>query len=436
MFNTCVIYCSYRSTLNKQSIYYVIIFIIILVIQTFVLQQAFALSAFAHQEIPVNNKWYDLLKGEPINIVAKGEHAFTYKNTAVQNSSLAGLLPLFPHLDSVSYVSDGKTLNATLWLNKPFEEKPPSGIKPSYGILIDADSNPSTGWAGVDYMFQIIWNPRINNWTYEIEEWGSHAQARIFVQKDSYTGFFGKGGGGIGQNISDYNVKYVHLSLNLDDIGPINQANVIFFVGYDFVMDGHPISIADFSGWVPIPPPRFVILPLPSFISIRPYENKTVLLQVQSNTSLPSKVTLNAEQIGDIKVNFFKNSKEIYVPPNGIGRSELWIYNLKNGNFNASKIQITADISFPISYAFMGMPNLQVNGTQQTEHSYLSLVFMYPQSLSDYITASWNTWGVAVSGFITSIAALIGIIKREWFLKIWNKLKSNNNKQDMDNKQQ
>src|SRR5689334_21094013 len=119
-------YCvsiAYSSSLSKKSTCYLVTFIIITVTQTSISQQAFALSAFIHQEIPVDNKWYDLLKGGPINAVAKSEHAFTYNNTQALNSSIGERLPIFPHLDSVSYVSDGKKLNATLWLNRPFAEK-------------------------------------------------------------------------------------------------------------------------------------------------------------------------------------------------------------------------------------------------------------------------------------------------------------------------
>jgi hypothetical protein len=72
----------------------------------------------------------------------------------------------------------------------------------------------------------------------------------------------------------------------------------------------------------------------------------------------------------------------------------------------------------------MGKPNLKVNGAQQTERSYLSLMFMNPQGLDDYITSSWNKWGIAISGFITLIVAIIGL-GRGWFLIMWNKLKRN-----------
>jgi hypothetical protein len=64
----------------------------------------------------------------------------------------------YANILAVDYLSDGKILNATFWLasnsesastyNQPFK-------KISYGMLIDADSNPKTGYNGADYDFYI-----------------------------------------------------------------------------------------------------------------------------------------------------------------------------------------------------------------------------------------------------------------------------------------
>ena len=66
----------------------------------------------------------------------------------------------YTDVQSVEYISDGKTLNATFWLasgfknsssaiyNQPFREI-------SYGMLIDADLNTNTGYHGVNYEFYI-----------------------------------------------------------------------------------------------------------------------------------------------------------------------------------------------------------------------------------------------------------------------------------------
>jgi hypothetical protein len=56
---------------------------------------------------------------------------------------------------AVNYISDGKDLNATIWLASGFENSSipdydPPFRKISYEILIDADSNTKTGYNGTD----------------------------------------------------------------------------------------------------------------------------------------------------------------------------------------------------------------------------------------------------------------------------------------------
>lgn len=71
-----------------------------------------------------------------------------------------------PHLKTaytdilaVNYISDGQTLNATIWLSSGFNSSAFNSTdnqqsrKLSYGMLIDADSNPKTGYNGADYDF-------------------------------------------------------------------------------------------------------------------------------------------------------------------------------------------------------------------------------------------------------------------------------------------
>ncbi len=66
-------------------------------------------------------------------------------------------------ITGVTYVSDGKFLNASLWL----DGKPNSSN--SYLMGIDADQDSNTGWAGMDYQIIIYWDPEIG-WKREIRE--------------------------------------------------------------------------------------------------------------------------------------------------------------------------------------------------------------------------------------------------------------------------
>ena len=75
-------------------------------------------------------------------------------NTHTQTKiNYQGPLDKSSNIQRVTYFSDGKTLNATLWLGEGIRQNP-SGYGAStvvYGMLIDSDNNPATGKFGVDY---------------------------------------------------------------------------------------------------------------------------------------------------------------------------------------------------------------------------------------------------------------------------------------------
>lgn len=59
---------------------------------------------------------------------------------------------------NVNYFSDGKILNTTFWLGSGFNSSYYSNQlsrNVSYGVLIDSDSNPRTGYEGANYDFYV-----------------------------------------------------------------------------------------------------------------------------------------------------------------------------------------------------------------------------------------------------------------------------------------
>ena len=101
-------------------------FPLLVLIELFPPPQILALStSFIRQEVTDNKSDISSLTGSPIN----------------QNSTLGWGIDI----TGVSYVSDGKFLNATLWLSEP------ANGSNYYSMGIDADSDLKTGWAGMDY---------------------------------------------------------------------------------------------------------------------------------------------------------------------------------------------------------------------------------------------------------------------------------------------
>ena len=89
----------------------------------------------------------------------------------IKDSNITNIFKNLSELTAVSYFSDGHTLNTTLWLSAPFITHPLND-NVSYGMMIDSDSDSSTGSGGSDFMFQITWDNNTKTWTYDIEEWG------------------------------------------------------------------------------------------------------------------------------------------------------------------------------------------------------------------------------------------------------------------------
>ena len=94
-------------------------------------------------------------------------------------------------------------------------------------------------------------------------------------QKSNYTGFFVRG------------KNYVDLYFNLGVASYPNQYNVVAYASDTFMTkDSHICHLIDVTDVVPIPPPEFAISTSPTSMFLFPGENKTIELQVKSNTNL------------------------------------------------------------------------------------------------------------------------------------------------------
>ena len=91
---------------------------------------------------------------------------------------------------SVDYLSDGKTLDATFWLASGFENFSASIYnqalrKIAYGMLIDADSNPKTGYNGADYDFYVeSVAGKLSAYLYQLSSTGGY---RLVASKINYS---------------------------------------------------------------------------------------------------------------------------------------------------------------------------------------------------------------------------------------------------------
>jgi hypothetical protein len=361
----------------------------------------FAFPSFVRQEVNVSNpnenshQWFDLKHGKYIGIIQLFPHPTQRQLQVLNNLS---------RLASVSYTSNGQYLNSTFWLSKPFKPSPLCSCNPSYALEIDADSNKHTGNInGIDYMAQILWNNKTNNWTYDLEEFSSTNSARVIEKIDNYTGFFTKEP--VAGNSFEFNDESVYLPLNLNEIGPIIQGKAIFSISYDFKINDTSYSIGDYSKWVPIPPPRFSITILPSDLAIRPSGKQNVRVIVESNdTALSPYIDLGIEKDQGLTIENLTRLK-IPFPSNGIAQFPLLVvYNGTNILYAGfDRLPISVNITYPYSAYKQIIPAAPISA-----HSYITLSLLPPLGIYDILTTVGSNLAQSINGIITLIIAITG----------------------------
>src|SRR5919112_3010465 len=186
----------------------------------------------------------------------------------------------------ITYLSDARNLNASLWLGGNFSRDPAAkGAEAMvYGMLVDIDSNPQTGFQGVDYQLEVQWMNSSKIWNMFLGEYPSVDNAslrdpaeylKILDIKQNYTDFFVD------------NKPYITLSLPLDDVAFPSKFEAMY---YGIVIYNSSNMVVDLGSWIDIPPANLAISTLPNPVIIRQGEQKNVAVQLKSNDGFVSNV--------------------------------------------------------------------------------------------------------------------------------------------------
>jgi hypothetical protein len=186
----------------------------------------------------------------------------------------------------ITYLSDAKNLNASLWLSGNFTQEPAAKGAQAvvYGMLLDIDSNPRTGFQGVDYQLEVQWTNSSKIWNMFLGEYPSVDDAslkdpadylKILEIRENYTDFFVD------------NKPYVTLSLPLEDLAFPSKFKAMY---YGIVIYNSSDIVVDLGSWIDIPPTDLVISTLPNPVIIRQGEQKNVAVQLKSNDGVVSDV--------------------------------------------------------------------------------------------------------------------------------------------------
>jgi len=224
-----------------------------------------------------------------------------------------------PHLKTgytdilaVNYISDGQTLDTTIWLSSGFNLSAFNSTdyqqsrKLSYGMLIDADSNSKTEYNGADYDFYIeSAGGKLSGYLYLLSSTGSY---RLIGSKVNFTQSYEESSVGPG---------YAGLNLDLSSINSPSEYNLLFYAAESFKSN----EVRQFTNWVNIPPPSLQIATFPDSGVIRQGEEQLIPARIQSTSGFSSDViniTLGVTNSVNMENNNYNtgpsfNSSELHV---------------------------------------------------------------------------------------------------------------------------
>ena len=300
-----------------------------------------------------------------------------------------GLLDSSSDIQRVTYFSDGKTLNATMWLGGGVKQNPSlyGASAAVYGELIDADNNPSTGKYGVDYQQEIQWSNKTNSWNRLFVQYSSPTNFRPLDTEKNYSGFFKN------------NQTYVLLPLNLKSITSPERFRVLY---YAILIYNESRILLDLTPWIDIPPSQYTFSTTPDPILITQGQQKDVGVQLRSSSGiLPKLVDFTPYQnYSSINVKF--NPDKLDVASIGVAPLPLRLEASSNAQIGKYTIPILLNMStgsiFPSKFIQLGDLNVSIptQGFLSTKGN-LSISVVEPPNFDQRVKDFWSVYGSLVS---------------------------------------
>ncbi len=327
-------------------------------------------------------------------------------------TSDAHLKSNYTDIKAVNYLSDGKTLNTTIWLASGFTSSSPvynndPFRKISYGMLIDADSNPKTGYNGADYDFYVeVAGGKLNGYLYQLSSTGDY----IIVGSKNLT-----------QSLLDPNALRgaVRLELDLSSINYPSNYDLLFYTAESYKSN----EVRQFTSWVSIPPPTLEMATSPNNIMIRQGQQLLIPARIKSTTGFSNDVlnitladTASSFNSSDLHVAIERNQPPLFIvavpqqTPLGIYTVPL-IVTIREPSIATQTKPISTnttrgvvDPEFELSKKFptVGYLTKPVNFT---------VTVIAPMTISEQFKDFWGTYGQFIGlfagGFVGAYAKVI-----------------------------
>jgi hypothetical protein len=259
-------------------------------------------------------------------------------------------------IQSVSYFSNGRHLNATIWL-ADFLVSPKDYELVNYGMYFDADSNNETGVSGIDYKVEVSWNNESGTWKRVFEEWSSSGQSKTLSKQENITDFFEDG------------ASHVTLSADLDSMLSPNNYRVFFYAEGINYLQKQFSWIIDPTNWisVPSPEPVFVISPSPIVLN----EGGESIAEVRINSSSAEELELNinvddtenSNNSGLLKMSL--DPEKLLIPPFGAASTHMRVSSTSDTEATDYMGIMRANITTPLCPQPSAEPGFTQSETQE-----------------------------------------------------------------------
>ena len=339
------------------------------------------LQSFPRQEITVGSR-----DGIQLNGTANTQTKADYKDRLDKSSDI----------EKVTYFSDGKSLNATLWLGDNVTKNPSveGANTVVYGVLIDVDNNPTTGKFGVDYQKEIQWTNETQQWNSFLAEYSSPNHFRILELQRNESVVF------------EEDQKYIPLSFHLDSITSPQKYKVLYYTVLAY--GNNSKIVVDLTGWLDIPPATYTFSTLPSPLIIKQGEKMDIGVQLKSSSGVPPNAIafIPSENYSSIKVTFnpnrSSNGSSASSTSFGIAPAPFAIVVPKEAQVGQYSIPVMVNISsgslFPSK--FINLLNFNLSVPSQgyiSKQANLSLSVIKPPTMAEQVKEFWSAYGALIS---------------------------------------
>ena len=302
----------------------------------------------------------------------------------------------------VSHFTDGKNINATLWINgSRMKDHSQIGVRElEYGAVVDTDNSQTTGMFDVDFQRRIKSTNDTNNWTNTFIEYSSTGLHNIVSETSNLTNFKDK--------------SAFPLSIDLNSVTSPSKFRIAY---YTIATYNDSSKIIDITSWIDVPPAEFSLSSSENPLVLTKGETLDIGAQLVSNTGIsPRVLNFNPEHNQSwITIEF--NPKRHNLSSFSVGAVPFRISVAQDAEPGKYIIPIQGNVSMESSTLGVPSVNASILGKSFfTIRPNLTVTVVNPPSFEDDFKEFWSSYGQVISlfgaGFLGAFSShLIDIVR-------------------------